>query len=438
MSQSLIEEDLKFNWHPCMQMKDFESMPPLVIKRAFAEYLYDYNNKSYVDATSSWWCKSLGHSQPRLQKALTDQLEHFEHVIFGNTTHDVIVNLSKKLVAQTNHCNRVFYASDGSCAVEIAIKMSMQAQQLRNMGHRTKLAALQGGYHGETILTLGVSDCELYSKPFESLLPDVTIIAGFKSLSGVNDESWHNDKVSWQKIEAELDRIKDDLCCIVFEPILQGAYGMRIYSPDFLRRLALWAQANNVFLIADEIMTGFMRTGEFFAYQHAKIEPDFICLGKGLTGGMLPMSAVLTRESIYSLFYDDYSSGKAFMHSHTHSGNALAAAVAIEAIDMTLEIKGQVANLSNALLAGMQEVLKTTGGFNNFRSIGCMVAADLINPENIPRLGVKLAYQALKYGVLLRPLGNTIYWLPPLNSNQDIVSVLKNATIQAYYDVMSS
>jgi adenosylmethionine-8-amino-7-oxononanoate aminotransferase len=223
----------------------------------------------------------------------------------------------------------------------------------------------------------------------------------------------------------------DELSCIVLEPIVQGANGMNIYSADFLHELANWAKSNNIHLIADEIMTGFGRTGKMFAFQHANIKPDFVCLGKGLTAGMIPMSAVVTTDDVYEVFYDDYSTGKTFMHSHTHTGNALAAAVATAAIDMYSEI--DVIKLSNNLnklmLQGMHKVNSETGMLKNIRSIGAIVAADLKNNNN--RRAYRVCLNAKKQGVLMRPLGEVIYWLPPLNTQHESIEKLIFATISA-------
>lgn len=428
IEQQLQKDDLNVNWHPCMQMKDFSNDPPLAIKFAQNEFLIDHAGRSYIDATSSWWCKTLGHNQPKLHQAMIEQMQKFEHVIFANTTNTKIVELSSKLINLISHCNRVNYASDGSCAVEIAVKMSLQANQILG-NRRNKLASLAGGYHGETILTLALSDCSLYSKPFVNLLPEVTSIKDVPYVSGISDEIWQNCKAN--NFIKQLEPMADELSCIVLEPIVQGANGMNIYSADFLHELANWAKSNNIHLIADEIMTGFGRTGKMFAFQHANIKPDFVCLGKGLTAGMLPMSAVVTTDDVYEIFYDDYSTGKAFMHSHTHTGNALAAAVATAAIDMYSEI--DVIKLSNNLnklmLQGMHKVNSETGMLKNIRSIGAIVAADLKNNNN--RRAYRVCLNAKKQGVLMRPLGEVIYWLPPLNTQHESIEKLIFATISA-------
>ena len=325
----LLERDLMVNWHPCSQMKDYTNLPALELKSAEGSYLYLKDGRKIYDAISSWWCKSLGHGQPRLKEALQKQMEQFEHVIFANTTNDTIVELSERLISKTRNMSKVFYGGDGSTAVEIALKMSLHYRKI-NGEKRNKLAALKNGYHGETTLCLSVSDLGLYNQAYKDWMLPVTFLENVPYRSGPDDENWMNAEDEWKKIEKQLEPLKDELTAIIFEPIIQGAGAMQVYSPDLLRHLRRWANQNNVHLIADEIMTGFSRSGEFLAIDHAAIDADFICLSKGLTSGFLAFSAMLTTQKIYDTFYDDYNTGKSFLHSNTYSGNALAASVALE------------------------------------------------------------------------------------------------------------
>lgn len=428
---NLIDRDLKHIWHPCSQMQDYETFPPLVINDAQGPYLFSADGKRIIDAISSWWCKSLGHRHPVLTEALITQAQKSEHVILANTTNETIVELSEKLCSINPQLDKVFYASDGSCAVEIALKMSVHAQQLRGQGQRQHFAALSNGFHGETCLTLAVSDVGLYKEPYTALLPDVTMLGPLPYVSGTDDPLWHDASSYWPAIEKQLEAQKDSLAAIIFEPILQGAGGMQLYSPDLLKHLRAWADAHDVFLIADECLTGLGRLGHPFACDIAHITPDFLCLSKNLTAGYLPMSATLTRTNIYDLFYDDYARNKAFMHSHTHSGNTLAAAVAlaylkqVESENIYVRVKNQHSELLNAFTA----VAKNTGKLTNIRSYGAMVAGDLITDQ--PRAGYAVYQEAVKRGALLRPLGNTIYWLLPLNTESSTIHELAEITQMA-------
>lgn len=406
-------------WHPCSQMKDYETFPPLPVKSAKGCYIELEDGRKIIDAISSWWCKSLGHNHPKLKQALIEQAGKFEHIILANTINQNISTLSTRLASLTKTLDKVMYASDGSCAVEIAIKMSVHARQILGETHKTQIISLENSYHGETALALSVSDLGLYRKPYEPLLKQYSFIKNIPYVYSRFDPLWQNCLEHWNDIEEQLNQQAENLTAVIIEPIVQGAGGMRIYSQDFLRRLRKWCAKHDVHLIADEVMTGFGRTGLPLACSHAEIEPDFLCLGKGLTAGWLPMSAVITSTDIYQLFYDDYETGKAFMHSHTHTGNALAAAIANACLDIYEEesVYQLVQSKEQMMYELMNEIAKKTHKLHNIRYIGGIIAADIIGPSN-KRLGYQLYQKAVRLGALLRPLGNTIYWLPPLNITQ--------------------
>lgn len=428
---ALLEKDHAHVWHPCSQMKEYTLYKPLVIEKARGSYLYLASGQKILDGISSWWCKSLGHNHPILKQALLKQLDCFEHVILANTTNEVIVTLSAMLAELMPSLNKAFYASDGSCAVEIAMKMSLQARMINKESKRTRFIALQNSYHGETLATLSVSDLDLYKKPYRSALFPVEFLGPIPYVHTTADPLWHNCAEYWSKLEVQLNSYAHEITAIILEPILQGAAGMKIYSQDFLRRLSIWARAHGVHLIADEIMTGIGRTGKMLACEHAGIEPDFLCLSKGLTSGWLPLSVVLTSDEIYQYFYDDYASGKAFMHSHTYTGNALAASVAIALLKTVQQtnIMQHILCLQNSMLLAMQKLSAELSCLVNVRGIGGVVAAEIDVPGFADkRLGRLLADNAVKNGVLLRPLGSTLYWCPPLNMDIVDIDLLANAT----------
>ena len=421
-------------WHPCSQMKDYETFQPLDIVAAEGPWIELADGHRLLDAVSSWWCKSLGHGHPRLKAALTAQLEQFEHVILANTTNAPIRELSTRL---TELCGLeyVFYAGDGATAVDIAVKMAIQAQALRGNASRTGLLALDQGYHGDTALCMGLSDQGIFKAPFASLCPAVPYLGGLPLRSGQEDPAWHSCAAEWPQLEAQLAPHRDTLAAIVLEPVVQGAAGMRVYSPDLLRALRTWCDQNQVYLIADEIMTGMGRTGTALACEHAGIIPDFACLSKGLTAGWLAFSAVLTREPIYQLFYDDYDHGRNFLHSNTFSGNALAVAVALETLNVYRDEQtfAESATLQTRMRAGLQTVSDAVGCLGPFRGIGGLIATDLILPEQLQdqRIGYQIYQEATRLGALLRPIGNTLYWLPPLNISQDDIICLSEITRDA-------
>ena len=425
-----LKKDQEHVWHPCSQMKDHEQFPPMMVKSAQGSLIELTNGQQLIDATSSWWCKLLGHGHPRLKAALYQQAEQFEHVMLANTSNETIVRLSERLAGLMPGLNKVVYASDGACAVEMAMKMSLHARKIVGDQQRHQFMALSGDYHGETCGALAVSDVGLYRKPYEELLIPAHFLQHIPYVSGQEDPLWSDCSSIWPVIEKQLARCADQLTAILVEPIVQGANGMLIYSADFLKRLRQWAKQHDIHFIADEIMTGFGRTGKMLACEHADIEPDFLCLGKGLTGGWLPLSAVVTSDAIYDLFYDDYETGKSFLHSHTYSGNALAAAVSLAMLDVMAEeqILATVNDHAAVLRQLMEKTAEETGQLTRVRSLGAVVAADLVLENNTARPGYAVFQAAVKRGALLRPLGNTVYWTPPLNTSTALLEKLQSVT----------
>lgn len=428
--KELIARNLNHVWHPCSQMKDFEQYPPLVINSAKDCYLYT-NEGKLIDAISSWWCKSLGHGHPAVLGAIQEQMSKFEHVIGANTTHAALVELAEEL-AQITGKQHVFFASDGSSAVEIAMKLAIHGAQIKGYKNRKDFIALKNGYHGETLATMSVSDLGIYKAPYESLSLTCHFIENIPYVSGVTDPLWTNSEACWSRVEHHLDSVSEHACAIILEPIIQGAGGMLLYSADFLKKLAAWAKKRDIFLIADEIMTGLGRTGEWLASHHAGIEPDMICLSKGLTSGSIPLSCVMIDNSIHDLFYDDYQSGNSFLHSHTYSGNPLAVCAALATVRTMKreEIITQSKALGKTMLEHLTSVAVNSNKLENVRGIGAVVAADLIY-DGHARLGKEIAQHALKYGALLRPIGNTLYWLPPLNTKIEIIGQLAEITLNS-------
>jgi len=428
--QQLISRDLQHIWHPCSQMKDFETCPPLIIERAQGSYLYT-DKGPLIDAISSWWCKSLGHGHPAVIAAISRQLKKFEHVIAANTTHPPLVELAE-LLSEITGKQHLFFASDGACAVEIAMKLAIHAMQIKGFNHKNQFIALKNGYHGETLGTMSVSDLGLYKNPYQSFGVNCHFIEHIPYVSGKNDPLWHNCDSYWISTRNQLDEIKEDVCAIILEPVVQGAGGMLCYSPDFLKKLALWAKLNNIYLIADEIMTGIGRTGEWLAVNHAGVEPDLICLSKGLTSGSIPFSCVMIDSAIYELFYGEYTSGNSFLHSHTYSGNPLAISAALATIKTIRDegIINQTQHLGEYMLHCMAEIAQLSGKLTRVRGVGAVVAADLVDAGK-NRAGNAIYQEAIKHGALLRPIGNTLYWLPPLNTDKETIGKLAQITLHS-------
>lgn len=437
---NLQKRDLRHIWHPCSQMKDYELFPPLEVKEARGPFICTADGRKIIDAISSWWCKSLGHSHPRIRKAVQAQIRKFEHVIMANTCNETLVELSERLCALLHGLEKVFYADNGSTAVEVAMKMSLQYNLQTGNPRRNKFFSLKNGYHGETLLALSTGDCGIYSKPFRPMMTTVAKIPEIPYLSGPESPGWLKmDEYQWEKTEKLLGRFSGRISAVIFEPVIQGAGGMLVYSPDFLRRLRSWSGKNNVHLIADEIMTGFGRTGKALACEHAGIVPDFACLSKGLTAGWGAMSAVLCSNETYNAFYDDYAKGRSFLHSNTYCGNAIAAAAALEALKTYEDEKifANVAKRSCELRRRMEWVASETGALRNVRGVGFIAAADIVNPDNgkpFPperRTGFSFYRNAVGLGALLRPLGDTTYFLPPLNTPDKVLDDLAEIAVKA-------
>jgi adenosylmethionine-8-amino-7-oxononanoate aminotransferase len=467
--QDLVARDLAVFWHPCSQMRDYAVFPPLIVTGARGVRLRLEDGREVLDAISSWWCKALGHGHPRLTAALRAQQDAFEHVITANTTSAPLVSFCERLLAAANglassewgagaapgrragHFGKVFLADNGSTAVEIALKMALQAQAQRGSPHRTRFVALENAYHGETAGTLSIGDLDLYAAPYRSLCFPAGRLTGLPYRSGPADPAWLDAGAEWPAIEAALDAQAATLAAIVYEPVLQAAGGMLFYSPDLLRRLRAWADAHGVYLIADEIAAGMGRLGAILASHLAdgpgRIStaalPDFAVLSKGLTAGVLPLSAVLTTDAIYDLFVADYADGRAFLHSNTFTGNALAIAVALAVLDVFAadDVLGRVSTHAPRVLTALQKIAAERPYLRNVRGCGMVAAVDIraadgtaLDPRR--RTGWHVYREAVRRGALLRPLGDAMYLFPPLttpDSDVDEMAAILGASLDAIF-----
>jgi adenosylmethionine-8-amino-7-oxononanoate aminotransferase len=418
----LSRRDLAVLWHPCTQMKDHESTPPIAIRRGEGAWLEDYDGRRYLDAISSWWVNLFGHAQPRIAAAIAAQATQLEQVILAGFTHEPIVRLSERLVALAPPgLARCHYASDGSSAVEIALKLCFQ--YFRNRGEtRPRFIALASAYHGETLGALAVGDVGLYRETFAPLLMQPLVVPGpdnYLREPGESPEQMATRAAA--RMEAMLAEHAHDTCAVIVEPLVQCAGGMRMYHASYLRQLRALCDRYGVLLIADEIAVGFGRTGTLFACEQAGIAPDCLLLGKGLTGGFLPLSVCLTTEKIYNTFYDDYTSGKAFLHSHSYSGNPLACAAANATLDLFAETDVLAANRTLAQhMAASAAALADHPRVADMRQTGMILAVEFVKDKATrepwpwqERRGLRLQRHALSRGVLLRPLGPVAYLMPP-------------------------
>jgi adenosylmethionine-8-amino-7-oxononanoate aminotransferase len=423
LNEDFIRRDLAVLWHPCTQMQDHESLPPIPIRRGQGVWLEDFEGHRYLDAISSWWVNLFGHANPRINAALTQQLEELEHVILAGFSHAPVVELSERLVQLVpSGLTRCFYADNGSSAVEVAVKMSFH--YWRNLGEtrKTRFITLSNSYHGETLGALAVGNVELYKQTYAPLLMDVITVPSPDCFDREVGESWEaHSRRMFAPMQQALERHHAETCAVILEPLVQCAGNMRMYHPVYLSLLRAACDRYGVHLIADEIAVGFGRSGTLFACEQAGITPDFLCLSKGLTGGYLPLSVVLTREKVYQAFYGDYASLRAFLHSHSYTGNALGCRAALATLDIFRD-DHVIAN-NRKLAAHMQQAaapLVDHPHVAEVRQTGMILAIEMVEDKQNrsaydwrERRGLRVYQHGLKRGVLLRPVGNVVYFMPP-------------------------
>ncbi len=437
-NQSLSKRDLSVLWHPCTQMKDHESSAIIPIKKAYGVWLEDFDGNRYLDAISSWWVNLFGHANPHINAALKDQIDHLEQVIFAGFSHEPAIKLAEQLVAVTPPgLERCFYADNGSAAVEVALKMSFHYWRNNNQAQKTKFITLENSYHGETLGALAVGNVALYKETYAPLLMEVITVPGPDCYHRESGESWADYSTRrFALMEQTLQQHAESVCAVIIEPLVQCAGNMRMYDPIYLSLLRAACDKYQVHLIVDEIAVGFGRTGTLFACEQAAISPDFMCLSKGLTGGYLPLSAVMTTNKIYQAFYDDYHKLNAFLHSHSYTGNALACRAGLASLELfqqnnVIENNKRLAAIMKTMTAHFIEHPHVA----EVRQIGMIVAIELVknklSKEPYPwqeRRGLKVYQYALTKGVLLRPLGNVIYFMPPyVISEEELYIIAKVA-----------
>ncbi|HEU5136987.1 MAG TPA: adenosylmethionine--8-amino-7-oxononanoate transaminase [Steroidobacteraceae bacterium] len=418
-----VKRDLAHVWHPCTQMKDHESVPMIPLRSGSGVWLEDFAGKRYLDGISSWWVNLFGHANPRINAAVREQLGQLEHAIFAGFTHPPAVQLAEELVrVAPAGLNRCFFADNGSAAVEVAVKMSFHHWRNVGQSRKTRFITLSNSYHGETLGALAVGNVDLYKSIYRPLLMEViTVPSPDAFLREPGQSPADHARRMFAHMESALAKNHGDVAAVIVEPLVQCAGGMRMYDPVYLKLLREACDRHQVHLIADEIAVGFGRTGTLFACEQAAIRPDYLCLSKGLTGGYLPLSAVLTTDGIYDAFYDEYTKLNAFLHSHSYTGNPLACAAA----NATLAIfrDEPVIERNRATAAAMLasvEHLRAHKHVAEIRQCGMILAIELMKDPAArtpwpweERRGLRIYRHALERGALIRPLGTTIYFMPP-------------------------
>ena len=426
--------DLAVLWHPCTQMRDHETVPMIPMARGDGAWLIDYDGRRYLDAVSSWWTNIFGHANPRIAAAIKDQLDKLEHVMLGGFSHAPAIELAEELLRiAPPGLARVFYADNGSSGIEVALKMSFHYWRNLGRGEKTRFIALTGSYHGETLGALSVTDVALYRDTYAPLLLAPIFVTSPDCYERDPQQSWQDYSIArLADMRTALERHAHETCAVIIEPLVQCAAGMRMYHPAYLTGLRKLCDEFEVHLIADEIAVGFGRTGTLFACEQGEITPDFLCLSKGLTGGFLALSAVLTSDVIYQAFYAEYSAGKAFLHSHSYTGNALACRAALETLaifrdEPVLERNRELAAHLSRALAPLSEHPHVA----EVRQTGMIAAVELVRNKTTrevfpaeQRRGLRVYQHGLGRGMILRPLGNIVYFMPPYVITPDEIDLM--------------
>ncbi len=409
-NSDFIDRDLDVLWHPCTQMKDHEFLPMIPIKKGKGVYLEDFEGNRYLDAISSWWVNLFGHSNEYINSKIREQLEELEHVILAGFTHEQVVKLAERIVKITPEgLTKCFFADNGSSGVEVALKMSFHYHKNRG-STRPYFVSLTNSYHGETLGALAVGDVELYKETYNEIM-----IKTLQTPVPENDslEAIHQPLLELEKL---LEERGHEISGIILEPLVQCAGSMHMYHPFYLKGVRRLTEKYGVHLIADEVATGFGRTGKMFASEHAEITPDFMILSKGLTGGYMALSIVVTSDEVYREFYCDYKLQKSFLHSHSYTGNPIACSAANATLDIF-----ENENIIEVIQPKIEYINQKLQQFRHLPNVkevrqrGMISAIELEGYRPEERIGLKVYQYALKNGVLLRPLGHIIYFMPPLS-----------------------
>lgn len=446
--EEILAIDRQHIWHPYTQMKDYENLDPIVITKGEGVRLFDADGNMYYDTISSWWCNVHGHGHPALKQAICNQLDQLDHVLFAGITHPPAAEVIKRLSTFLHpSLGKYFFSDSGATATEIALKMAFQYWQNCQQPAKQKFIFLENSYHGDTVGSMSVGGVELYHRLYAPLRFNSYQAASptcshcrHRQTEFTYDANHHDcDLECFQSMEKLLRIHHQELAAVIVEPLMQGAGGISLYHRKYLKQLRALTEELNVLLIFDEVATGFGRTGTMFAYEQADVIPDFICLAKGLTGGVLPLSLTVTTDEIYQAFYSDDAASKTFFHGHTHTANALACAVS--AANLKLFQEKQLPHSQLAVLQHFHQRLRDLRAFDfvgDIRYLGFIGAIDIVQshrrqksfPAN-DRIGFKIYLESLKHNLFLRPLDQTIYWFLPLAVSIDEIDQIMDKSIAA-------
>lgn len=444
MKSDWVKRDLNCIWHPFTQMKDCETLPPVLIKKAKGIKLYDERGNYYYDTISSWWCNNLGHNVKQIKNAINKTLKKIDHVLLAGFTHENAIILAEKLIdILPDNLKKVFYSDNGSTAVEVALKISYQYWQNIGKNKKREFVSFDYGYHGDTLGAMSVSGESIFNRVFSDLFFKSHKVKSpycYRCPLEKRREECKIECISF--VEEILDRNSERIAAVIIEPLIFAAGGMIVYPEEYLKKLYELTKRCNVHLILDEIATGFGRTGKMFAVsQTEEVKPDIVCLSKGLTAGTLPLGVTAVTDQIYNAFYDDYEKFKTFFHGHTFTGNPIATSAAIATIDffkkykVIEKAKGKIEYFHNKLYR-----FKELSCAGDVRKLGFIGAIELVKdrekkePYSIEeRIGLKVFKEGLKRALILRPLGNVIYFFLPLTIKEKEIDYITDTT----FDILS-
>lgn len=412
---NLIDRDQKVIWHPYTQMKD--ALAPIPIVRGEGAYLFDHEGKKYIDAVSSWWVNIHGHAHPYIAEKVSKQLLELEHVIFAGFTHEPAVRLAERLLPLLpGQQEKIFYSDNGSTAVEVAIKMALQYWNNSGNTNKKRILAFKDAYHGDTFGAMSISGRSIFTNPFNDFLFDVEFIP-------------LPNEANIQQLQQQIAEFKNELACFIFEPLILGAGGMLMYEAKYLDQLIATCAVNNILTIADEVMTGFGRTGTYFACEQLEHKPDMYCLSKGLTGGTMPMGVTSCNAKVFDAFLSN-DKLKTLYHGHSFTANPVACAASLASLDILLSPETKL-NLERIKVkhASFFEKIKAHPKVKTIRQTGTIIALEWETGDATSYLSGwrdRLYTYFLTKGIVLRPLGNIIYILPPyIISNEDLAYIYK-------------
>ena len=449
MSLSKLQQtDMRYIFHPCSQMKDYEQLPPIVIKKGEGINLVDEFGNTYMDCVSSWWVNLFGHCNKRINNAIKEQIDKLEHVIFVNFSHEAAIELVEELSKVVpKGIEKFLFADNGSSSIEMALKLSFQYHQQTGSPKKKKFVSLKNAYHGETVGALGVGDVDIFTTTYKDLIKEGIKAQGpdcYKCPYGKKFDRCNAQ--CFEHMEKIIKEQHEEISAVIIEPMVQGAGGMKMYSPEYIVKLRELTTKYNIHLIADEIAMGFGRTGKMFAMEHAGVSPDIMCMSKGLTTGYYPMAIIAITQEIYDAFYADYLEGKSFLHSHSYSGNPIGCRIALEVLRIFKDenILEMIADKGAYLNKRAKEIFKDKEYIGEYRQIGMIGAIELVKNnktnEEFPsslRAGYEIYKIALKKGALLRPLGNTIYFMPPYVITKEEIDKMLNICKESIEEYLS-